>query len=411
MGNLLTASKVKKLLKTPGRHCDGQGLWLFVSSAERGSWIYRYSANGKQHDMGLGSARNGDVSLLEARNRAGEARRIRAAGGDPLADRADQEAKAKLKASRARTFRDVAESYIAAHEHEWRNPKHRQQWKNTLATYVYPTIGHLSVQTVSTPQISDLLQPIWKTKRETARRVRARIEIILDAAKAAGMREGDNPARLRGNLDLLLGKAPRQTQVRHHPSLAYQDVPGFLVKLRAADGSAALALQWVIFTVARTSQAIFARGAEIDRRRGIWSVPGSRMKSGRDHDVPLSTAALAVLERLPKGAGTLFVGPGGKSLSDAAMRAVLQRLGYGHVTTHGFRASFKDWVRVTRPHDREAAELSLAHAFGDATEQAYVRDTLLERRRDLLQAWGKYCLSAAAPPNIIPIRLAVADSA
>ena len=402
----LSVQKVKTLLKKPGRHCDGGGLWLFVASEKSASWIFRYSRSGKQHDMGLGSAR--DVTLADARGFAGLARSVIAAGGDPMEDRRQKAARARLAASKQVTFKASADEYIAAHEASWANDKHRQQWRNTLAAYVHPVIGNMPVQDVDTDAVLRVLQPIWATKPETARRVRARIEMILDAAKAKDMREGPNPALWRGHLSHLLGgKSRKQRAVRNHPSLPYREMPAFMAARVQQGGVAALALRFAILTAARTSEVTGAVWTEINTRNNVWTVPGVRMKSGRDHRVPLSDLAMSVLEAAGTQQGGVFrTGPLKPALSNAAMAAVLARMGRSDVTVHGMRSSFRTWVRETRPLDRESAEAALAHAIGDKTEGAYIRGDLLERRRELMDAWADFCTSTPASAVVLPLHQA-----
>jgi integrase len=384
-------SKVPELLKRVGRHCDGEGLWLFVASERSASWIFRYSSHGRQRDMGLGAAR--DVSLADARALAGKARNIRALGGDPMEARRSEATANRLQAFRNVTFKSCAEEYIAAHESGWKNPKHRQQWRNTLATYVYPAIGPMAVQDISTDDIVKLLKPIWHSKRETARRVRARVEMVLDAAAANDARTGKNPAAWDGHLEHLLGTVKKV--VRHHPSMPFGEVPAFVHELENQAGVAALALRFLIFTVSRPGEVLGANRREIHHAGALWAVPAIRMKAGREHKVPLSAAAIAVLDDPGTHDGLIFRASSlHPALSNAAMAAVIARMGLSGITVHGFRASFRTFVQETRPDDRLAAEAALAHSIGDQTEQAYVREAL-GRRRLLMDAWGEYCTSVS----------------
>lgn len=388
----LSATEVKSLLKKPGRFCDGEGLWLFVASAKSASWIFRYSKHKRQRDMGLGSAR--DVPLADARQLAAKARSVLALGGDPMQAKKDDAAKALLIASRRVTFKDAADVYIAAHEASWANPKHRQQWRNTLATYVHPSIGSLPVQDVDTAAVLKVLEPIWPTKRETARRVRSRVEMILDASKTRGERDGENPARWHGHLKNLLAGKSRKNKKSNHPSLPWEELPAFMAKLRMQAGIAPLALQFTILTVARTNEVISGQRTELNISRSVWTVPGLRMKSGRDHRVPLPAAAIDVLTKVQTKDGAIFrANQVSAPLSNAAMSAVLNRMGFSHVTVHGMRTTFRTWVQDTMPEYEQAAEAALAHKLGDETEQAYARSDLFERRRTLMEAWAAFCLS------------------
>ena len=291
----LTAIEVANLA-SKGLYPDGDGLYLRVTATGTKSWIYRYSAGGRLRDMGLGPLAS--VPLAKARKFAVECRQQRIEGRDPVQARVAQRAAQKLAAARATTFKECADQLVASHEAGWRNAKHRHQWRNTLNRYVYPLLGHLPVGDVDTTLVLKVLEALWTKKPETASRVRGRIEAVLNWAKARGMREGQNPAQWRGHLDHLLPARSKVRRVRHHPALAYADIPAFMTELRSRPGIAARALEFVILTAARTGEALGARWTEIDLVNHIWTVPAERMKAGREHRVPLSARALAIVREM-----------------------------------------------------------------------------------------------------------------
>jgi integrase len=382
-----------RAIKKPGYHADGGGLYLQITASGARSWIFRYSSSGRRHEMGLGSYP--DVTLKAARDKAAEMRILRAAGRDPLqVRRAERQQRAGSV-----TFAEAADAYIAAHEPSWRNPKHRQQWTNTLATYVLPSLGSVAVADIDTSHVTMVLEPIWLAKTETATRVRQRVEAILDWAAARGLRTGENPARWRGHLDKLLARPTRVRTVQHHPALPYAELPAFMLELAGQKGVAARALTLCILTAARTGEVIGARWSEIDG--DVWTIPGTRMKSGREHRVPLSLPAQQIIEELRALSADAdgFVFPGGRNgtpLSNMAMAAVLKRMGRGGITAHGFRSCFRDWARESTNFPREVAETALAHILKDKVEAAYARGDLLDKRRELMAAWASYALSRAA---------------
>ncbi len=410
MAGKLTALKVKALVQ-PGRYGDGKGLWLQVRGPEQRSWLFRYAYKGKQRQMGLGPVDL--VCLAEARDKALEARKLLFAGTDPLQDRQATKAAEALRQS-ALTFEAVAALYLAAHEPTWRNPKHRYQWRATLATYVYPVIGKTLVASVDTGAVMRIIEPIWRTKPETAVRIRGRIETVLDYATARSWRTGDNPARWRGHIASLLPPRDKVKAVEHHAALPWAEIGAFMTTLGAQRGVAAKALQFTIYTAARTTEALEARWTEFDLNSGLWTIPGDRMKAGREHRVPLSEPALDILRGqkgdTSEGVRDGFVFPGGKpntSLSNMAMTAVLRRMGMGNLTVHGFRSTFRDWAGETTSYARETAEAALAHTINNKTEAAYSRGDLLEKRRRLMNDWATYC-SRPAPSTAeaVPIRRA-----
>lgn len=384
----LTAAKVKHL-RSPGRYGDGDGLWLQVRASGR-SWLLRFTLNGRARHMGLGDA--ADVSLSEARERAARCRQQLRDGIDPIDARLEERRRAAFEAASRMTFKDCAERYISAHQAAWRNPKHRQQWRNSLSSYAYPILGNVAVGSIDTGLVVKALETIWTAKPETASRVRGRIEAILDWAKVRGYRDGENPARWRGHLDHLLPNRRKVRAVRHHAALAYADIPNFMTDLRQRDGIGARALEFTILTASRTSEAIGAEWAEIDGE--IWTIPEDRMKSRREHRVPLAKRCLEILAALPRE--DVFVFPGGRNkrpLSNMALLATLKRMGRSDLTAHGFRSTFRDWVAEQTNYPREVAEAALAHAVPDKVEAAYQRGDFFVKRRRLMEAWADYCAS------------------
>lgn len=391
----LNVLKVKNLIRT-GRYGDGNGLYLQVSVTGTKAWLFRYMRQGKAHGMGLGSATL--VSLAEARTRAIECRRRLADGLDPLAERKG----ARSPATAGHTFAEVTALYLAAHEHGWRNPKHKQQWRNTLDTYAMPILGPMPVDAITTSDVLRVLQPIWHEKTETASRLRGRVEAILSYGKALGWRQGENPARWKDNLAPLLPAKGRIAQPDHHAALAWRDMPAFMQALRQRDGAAASALELLILTAARTSEVLQARWVEFDLDQGLWTVPAERMKGKRIHRVPLSPAAVALLKRLPTDdpAGFLFPGAkAGKPLSNMALLMLLRRMDRGDLTGHGFRSAFRDWAAEATDHPTEVAEMALAHAVPDKVEAAYRRGDMFQKRIRIMADWAAFSTAAVPEPQ------------
>jgi integrase len=391
----LSALKVSRSVE-PGMYADGGGLYLQVTGPGAKSWIYRYMLRGREREMGLGSL--SAVCLADARAKAAECRSLRQAGVDPIDRQMEARHQARFNAATALTFRDAVSSYINSHRAGWRNPKHIWQWGATLATYANPTLGDLSVQAIDTTLVLKVLEPIWAIKPETASRLRGRIEAVLDWAAVRGYRKGENPARWRGHLSKLLPARSKVRKVKHHTALPFAELPGFMVTLRAQGGIAARALEFTILTAARTGEAIGATWAEISEAEKVWVVPANRMKAGKEHRVPLSGSALAILKEMKskKDAREDFVFPGGKRdkpLSNTAMIAVLRRMDRGDLTVHGFRSSFRDWAAERTNFPSEVAEMALAHAVGDKVEAAYRRGDLFERRRRIMTHWAKFCMT------------------
>jgi len=401
----LTAAKVRTA--KPGRYGDGNGLYLLVRSADARFWVFRYTMKGRMREIGLGSART--FSLAETRSKAMDLHRKVKVGIDPLAEREMLAA----AAAQAVTFDDVADSYITAHEAGWRNAKHRQQWRNTIDTYAAPIMGKLAVAKIDTGAVMRVLDPIWREKPETASRLRGRIESVLDFAAARGWRTGENPARWRGHLDNLLPARGKVAKVEHHAALPWQEIGAFIAALQGHEGVSALALRFVILTACRTGEAIGARWSEINMAEALWTVPGERMKAGREHRVPLSDAALDVLRHAaklrPERRPDAPVFPGGKAdrpLSSMALLMLLRRMGRSDLTAHGFRSTFRDWCAETTNHSREVAEAALAHTLSDKVEAAYRRGDLMDKRRRLMADWAAFCDRPAPAGEVVPIRTA-----
>jgi integrase len=394
----------------PGLHGDGGGLFLQVSRNGVKSWIYRYKVAGKHRLMGLGPAR--DISLAEAREAARVCRQTRLTGIDPIDQRRAERVQRRVAAARCVSFAECATAYIHAHEAGWRDQKSARQWKSSISAYVDPVFGDAPVQAVDTSLVTKVLEAIWTTKPETARRVRGRIEAVLDWARARGHRQGENPARWRGHLENLLPLRGKVARVRHRPALPYRELARFMADLRREEGVAAAALEFCILTAARTGEVIGARWQEIDLAERQWVVPAARIKSGREHRVPLSDAALAILEKMTSVRHGEFVFPGGRApgrpMGHMAMLRVLSRMGRGQLSVHGFRSSFRDWCAEQTNFPAEAAEMALAHAVGDKVEAAYRRGDMFEIRRRLMQAWANFAANPEVA-NIVKLRFAAAQ--
>jgi integrase len=401
----LTISKVSK----PGLYADGGGLYLQVTGLRGRSWIFRYMLHGKAKVMGLGSVT--DVPLAKARELAQGCRQGLAAGIDPQEARESRKAQAALEAAKAMTFATCAAAYVEAHRAGW-GRKHTQQWANTVSDYAYPVFGDLPIQKVDIGLVLKVLEPIWRDKTETAARVRSRIESVLDWASVRGYRTGENPARWKGRLENLLPRRGKVSKVKHHPALPYQQIGTFMTELRALDSVPARALEFTILTAARTGEVAGAVRSEFDAEFTIWTVPADRMKAGRDHRVPLSTPAREIVRDLLSIHGGEYVFPGaraGRSLGADTMRYLLGRIGHSLVTVHGFRATFRDWAAEQTAYPGEVVEMALAHTIRGAVEAAYRRGDLLEKRRQLMDAWATYCATIAQDGVVIPMRRAASE--
>jgi integrase len=400
--------------KTLGYLADGGNLYLRVAIGAKAAnkkptvskgWIFRFTMAGKTRDAGLGGYPT--ISLAKARQEAERCRRLVAAGIDPIKARNDERQAALIEAAKAITFEQCAQAFIAGHEAGWRNGKHRQQWTNTLKMYAYPVFGALPVSAVNTGLVMKVLEPIWATKPETAGRVRGRIERVLDWAKVRGYRDGENPARLRGHLDNLLPKKSKVHKIKHHAALPYKDIGTFMATLREETSISARALALLILTTTRTSETLEAHWDEFDLDERVWIIPPERMKADKEHRVPLAPRAITILKEMAEIRTSDFVFAGaklGRPLSNMALAMLLRRMGYGHITAHGFRSSFRDWAAERTSFPREVAEMALAHKIPDAVEAAYRRGDLFEKRRRLMDAWAEFCARKPATIEVVPLK-------
>jgi integrase len=387
----LTVKQVAKL-SAPGRYFDGNGLVLQIVSETNRSWLFRYQRNGKERWLGLGPLHT--IDLVEARERARKARQLLLDGIDPLEQKKAEKVTRQLAEAKALTFEQAATAYFNQHEKKWKNDKHRAQFLSTLKEYVFPTIGNLPIASIDTGLVLKCIEPIWSSKTETASRVRGRIESVLGWAKVRGYRSGDNPAQWKGHLSEVLPAKTSITKVEHHPALDYRQMPRFIEELRQREGISARALEFTILTAARTSEVIGAIWDEIDLDNKVWTVPPGRIKGGKEHRVPLSDAAVAILENIPteRGNNHVFIGSQkGSGLSNMSMTAVLKRMKHGGVTVHGFRSTFRDWAAEQTHTPNFVVEMALAHVVGDKVEAAYRRGDLLEKRQQLMNDWARYC--------------------
>jgi integrase len=390
--NRLNARAVATTVKN-GRHADGGGLYLSISSNGGRRWVFLFRWHGKPTEIGLGSAR--DVTLSRARELAAQARARLAEGINP---------KDVKRPSGGSTFGECADRVIEAMRPSWRNSKHAAQWEMTLKEYAAP-LRRLPVNAVTTEDVLSVLKPVWNGKPETASRLRGRIERVLDAAKAQGLRTGENPARWRGHLDQLLPK--RQVLSRgHHAAMNYAKLPAFIADLRARQATAALALEFTILTAARSGEVLGARWDEFNLEQAVWTVPANHMKAGREHRVPLSKRALKIVQATDQGDRNVFVFTGqkpGRPLSVMALEMVLRRMGVGNATVHGFRSAFRDWAAECTNFANEVCEAALAHVIGNKAEAAYRRGDLFDKRRKLMEAWAAYCTVPKAS-KVVPFQ-------
>lgn len=397
----LTALKIGKL-DAPGQYPDGGNLHFQISVTGSRSWIFKYTLRGRSREMGLGPL--SAVSLAAARAEAAKCRELLRAGIDPIEARNTERKSRALEQSGPRLFKTAAAEYIEKQQAGWKNPKHAQQWANTLATYAFPTLGDQEVGEIDTAMIVRVLQPIWMAKRETAFRLRGRLERILDAEKALGYRSGENPARWRGHLDTLLPKQNRRKKIKHHPALPWQEMPEFMSALRQRPEPTARMLELLILTAVRTQEALYARPEEFAMNYRVWTVPGERMKMELPLRVPMTDRVVELIEQaLPHARhGWLFPGKKEKKpYSNMAMLKVLERMGYDHVTVHGFRSTFRDWVAECTEYADSLAEKALAHAIQNESEAAYRRGDMLERRRQMMADWACFCAGEKAV--VIPL--------
>jgi integrase len=400
MAGKLKALDVERETK-PGKYADGDGLYLIVAGPTAKNWSYRYWFRGREHWHGLGSFK--DVSLKEARTSRDAARQQVRAGIDLVQQKRDfrNQAKAAAAESAAPTFEVCAESYIQEHWSTW-SEKHRNQWPSSLKRYAYPTIGHLTIAEIKPSHVYELLAPIWVEKRKTANRVRGRIETIIAKNVDVDNTEFRNPAELTKQLREKLPRRPKKA-VQHHPSLPYADASLFMAALCSAPGRAATMLRFLILTACRTNEVVESVWSEIDWSVSAWKIPGERMKMDQDHFVPLSAQAVAILEEMRGGSqgDLIFSNPERGPFSENAMLAVLDRLGFGHVTVHGFRSTFATWAEECTDYPDGVREAALAHKYKSETTAAYQRGQKLEKRRALMKDWAEFILPAR--PKVVEL--------
>ena len=396
--NRLTDRAIKSLTE-PGRHADGGNLYLTVRPGGSRQWVFFYRWQGRLREMSLGGYP--DFSLKEAREKAAAARTLAKSGVDPLAAKRE----AKVKEASAKTFGAYAIELIDSIETGFKNLKHRWQWRQTLTAHCQP-IWDTPIGRVDTTGVLACLTPIWITKSETASCLRGRIERVLDAAKAKGLRSGENPAAWRGNLKVLLPKRKKLTR-GHHPALPYVEMPVFMADLRSRDAIAALALEFCILTATRTGETLGARWEEIDIGAGLWTIAPDCMKTGREHRIPLPARALEILAKLAEVRTGELVFPGHRPerpLSNMAMMMLMRRMGRGELTVHGFRSAFSDWASEVSPFNFELRESALAHKIVNSVEAAYRRGDALEKRRLMMEAWAAFCESGKSEGQIVSLR-------
>src|SRR6516225_2065959 len=397
--NRLTALKVTRT-KQPGMYADGGGLYLRVAEGGSKQWIFRYVTDGHMRDMGIGPFHT--LTLAQARERATAARVLRLDGIDPIDHKRAQRAELLAAAAKAMTFRQCAEDFLREHEAKWTNATHRQQWRATLKNYVYPIIGNLPVAMIDTPLVLKVIKPLWTRTPKTASRVRGRIETVLGWATVHHYRSGDNPARWQGLLEHALPAKAKIAKTEHHAALPYAELAPFMAKLRQDTGAAARCLEFIILTGARLTEATGAMWDEIDNR--TWVVPASRMKGGREHRVPLSDAAMAMLEAMPRMNDFVFPGMrAGQPVGPQTIQGLVKELG-GDITVHGFRSSFRDWAAEQTSYPNHVVEMALAHAISNAVEAAYRRGDLFDKRARLMQQWADYCANPQAGGKVVALR-------
>lgn len=399
----LSALTVSRL-KTPGFHAVGgvAGLHLQVSKRGARSWILRVVVGSRRRDVGLGGFP--DVSLAMAREKARQIREKIEQGVDPVAERKAARQQLIALAARSKTFDECAAELIKRKQVGFRSAKHAKQWSATLKRYASPVVGNLPVDAIELGHITQILEPIWATKTETAARLRGRIEAVLDFGIVHGWRSDANPARWKNTLDAVLAAPSKVKKVEHHRALAIDDVPEFMLDLRKRDGMGARALEFAILTASRSGEVRGATWAELDLDGKVWIIPGQRMKAEREHRVPLSSEVLILLHDLPrfKGSDLVFPSARGGKISDMSLTAVLRRMDVDAVP-HGFRSTFRDWCAERTNYPREVAEMALAHVVENKVEAAYRRGDLFEKRRRLMAEWGRFCSTLNVSGEVVPI--------
>jgi integrase len=394
-------SPISLAKKPAGFHADGNGLYLAVSPAGARSWIFRYMLRGKSHDMGLGPCPG--VSLSDARLAADSARTLCRAGIDPIKQRDDARRALAIEEAKSISFEACTLEYFEANKAGWRSEKHASDWIRSLEIYAFPVFE--GVADVDVDQVLKVLSPIWVTKSPTAERLRGRIETVLGYAKVKGYRAGDNPASWSHNIEHLLPRPVKVHTVTHHPALPYVKLPAFMCDLRNHDNAAAPALEFLILTATRSNEVLGAEPGEIDFENALWTIPGARMKAGREHVVPLSPAALAIVQRVIQHGEPdrklIFRG-----LITAAFFYMLREMERAEITAHGFRSTFRDWAAAETPHENFVVEMALAHTVGK-TEGAYRRDQLIAKRRALMKDWADYAIRPTVSATVFQMRTAV----
>jgi integrase len=400
MAGRLTALAVRRA--KPGMHHDGHGLYLAVGD-NGASWVLRFTLHGRAREMGLGSA--SVFGLAEARAKAIDAKKLLHDGHDPIEVRKATRAQAQLDAARSITFKRVAEEYIQSHEAGW-SAVHRRQWRNTLAQHVYPVLGGLPIGAIDTALVMRAIKPLWRSAPETASRVRGRIERVLDAAKAQELRTGENPARWRGHLDTLLPPRSKVLAVRHHPAMDYNKLPGFMVDLHKQEDIVSRLVEFIILTATRLGEATGARWEEFDLDRAVWTIPAARMKSGKEHRVPLSRRVIGLLQGLPRTGELVFPHPRrtNSTIHHNDPTRLLRRLGSSEAI-HGFRSTFRDWASETTAYPNHVVEQALAHTIASSVEAAYRRGDLLAKRARLMEAWSEFCGSPPIERSEVVVQL------
>jgi integrase len=402
--NRLSNLKVARA-KQAGMYADGGGLYLRVAEGGSKQWIFRYVANGRLRDMGVGPCHT--LTLAEARERATEARKLRLEGIDPIEHKKARRAAVAAAEAKAMTFKQCTEGFIRDNEAKWSNSKHRREWKSTLERYVYPELGSLSVAAIDTPLVLNVIKPLWERAPETASRVRGRIENVLGWATVHHYRTGDNPARWKGHLEHALPARSKVAKVKHHAALPYTEAGSFIAKVRKDDRVGACCLEFIALTVARVSEANVASWNEIDFAERVWTVPADRMKGREEHRVPLSNAALGVLKAMHVVRHSDFIFPGmreGRPIGANTVLRIAKETAGVDITTHGLRSTFRDWAAERTNFPREVAEKALAHAIPSAVEAAYRRGDLFEKRRRLMEAWAEYCAKPTSSGEVVTLR-------
>jgi integrase len=404
MANQRLTVKFLDRLSEPGRYGDGGGLYAQLTTSGGRSWVFRYKLRGRDRENWMGLGALADFSLADARERARVARQLVKDGIDPIAARKEEaDARALAEAKRI-TFEVAARDYFLGHEQKWSNADHRRQFLASLVRFAFPVIGRLPVAMIDTGLVLKCVEPIWIEKSVTASRVRNRIEAVLDWATARGYRTGPNPAAWKGHLETILPKPGKIKKVAHHAAMPYVAVPAFVEVLAAREDVPSRALEFLILTAARTGEVASAKWSEFDLDKRIWTVPPERMKGRKEHRVPLSDPAIAILRKLPREGDFVFIGSiKNRSMNKLSMLKVIWALG-SDVTVHGFRSSFRDWAAERTSFPRDICEEALAHSVGTATERSYRRSDVLEKRRQLMDQWAAFCTMPKRDATVTPIR-------